>query len=120
MLRYLVSPIPACHPKTLCLFQSNDAPSSLDLSHLGLRPPHAGPTLQALQGCRALYSLSLAGNRLGGGATISSLAHMNTLHTLDLTCTGISTQVMSSNKNILVPYIEVSLPVKATRILSGL
>lgn len=87
----------ACHTAVLKLFEGSGASCSiLDLSTHGLGPHHASPLCQALHGQHTLSSLSLSGNRLKDDAMrhiASALAHLPTLHCLDLSCTGITAQV---------------------------
>lgn len=84
------------HKQVLSHFQSHPNLTSLDLSDHTLCPAHLGPLFQVLQGQSSLTALSLSGCCLkddGVKTLTSALASHLTLHSLDLSCTAITSQV---------------------------
>ena len=90
----------ACHRKVLRLFQDSPSASVLELSHLSLHSVHLPPLLTSLQGQSVLTCLSLSGNRLNVDVMsllTNALSRNPNLHILDLSCTGITAQVLDKS-----------------------
>ena len=83
----------ACVFQVLQVFRSNPSPLLLNLSYLGIQSRNAPPIFHSLIPQTTLTSLILTGNRLLDSsmqALSASLPHLVSLHTLDLSCVGIT------------------------------
>lgn len=101
----------ACHSTILKRFQSSGSSTSWDFSTLGLGPHHIFPLCKALHGQHTLSSLCLSGNRLKDEAiryVALSLAHLPALHSLDLSCTGITSQVWGGCQGVPCSFDHAS------------
>ena len=87
-----------CHSRVLELFEKDADPSELDFSNYSLKSQDASSLLQALQSQHSLTEVSLSGNKLRDDAMPRlqlALGELPSLHSLDLSSTGITHQVGS-------------------------